>query len=153
VKFRLAPAVRVIGPVVVPLGLLVTAFSAKVGVAVLVVGAVGLLALIPMVEVTERSVRYRGLLGGVEIDLDEITDVRLRRVALGPPRPPRPSGRGLRVGPLAHKPIRLRIVGADETIQLTVGLWHRWSDLVLRVFTVTGMEPDARTAARLERYG
>jgi hypothetical protein len=153
VKFRLRPAVRFAGPVLVLLGLLVTAVSVTGGLAVVIVGGAALAGLVPMLEVTDQGVRYRGLVGGLEVDLDEITDVRLRRVALGPPRPPRPSGRGLLGGPFARKPIRLRIVGGEETIQLTVGLWHRWPDLVVRVLEVTGIEPDSRTAGRLERYG
>jgi hypothetical protein len=150
VRFRLRPALRVAGPVVVLLGLAAVAVSVPLGIAVLVLGAAASVALVPMVEVTERAVRYRGLLGTVVIAVPDVLDVRLRRVAAGPPRPP---GRSFRVGPFSSRPIRLRVVAGEETLQLTVAWWGRWPDLVVRLLTVSGIEPDVRTVGRLERYG
>ena len=149
-RFRLRPALRFVGPVLVVLGLAAVAVSPPLGIAVLVVGAAALAALVPMVEVTESAVRYRGLLGTVVLVVPEITEVRLRRVPLGGPRPPRRAGRP---GPLSKGPIRLRVVAGEETLQLTVAYWSRWADLVEQALTVTGIEPDVRTVGRIQRYG
>lgn len=134
----------------VVVGLAGVAINPLVGIAVLVVGAVALVGLLPMVEVTETAVRYRGLLGTVVLAVPEITEARLRRVPFGGPRPP---GRRVRLGRLSTRPIRLRLAAGEETLQLTVAYWRDWSDLVERVLSVTGIEADVRTAGRIERYG
>lgn len=149
-RFRVRPTLRFVGPVLVVLGLAAVAVSPPLGIAVLVVGAVASAALVPMVEITESAVRYRGLLGTVVLVVPEITEVRLRRVAVGGPRPP---GRSLHLGPLSSRPIRLRVVAGEETLQLTVAYWSHWADLVEQALTVTGIEPDVRTVGRIQRYG
>ena len=145
--------IRFAGPVLVLLGLAAVAVSPPVGIAVLVVGASASVTLVPMVEVTEQAIRYRAVLGSVVLAVPDVLDVRLRRVALGPPRPPRPSGRAPGTGPFSHRPIRLRVVAGDDSIQLTVVWWSHWPDLVVRALEVSGIEPDVRTVGRLERYG
>lgn len=150
VRFRPRPALRFVGPVLVLLGLAAVAVSPPVGLAVLVVGAIAATALVPMVEVTETAVRFRGLFGTVVLAVPQITEVRLRRVPLGGPRPPRRAGRP---GRLSIRPIRLRVVAGEETLQLTVACWRHWADLVERILIVTGIEADVRTLGRIERYG
>ena len=90
------------------------------------------------------------LFGTVVLAVPQITEVRLRRVPLGGPRPPRRAGRP---GRLSIRPIRLRVVAGEETLQLTVACWRHWADLVERILIVTGIEADVRTLGRIERYG
>ena len=68
----------------------------------------------------------------------------------GPPRPPH---RSYRIGRFSTTPIRLRIIGDDEMIQLTAALWANWPALVRVVLTLPGVESDSRTRGRLDRYG
>ena len=72
------------------------------------------------------------------------------RVPFGPPRPPH---RSYRVGRFSTTPIRLRIVGDDEMIQLTTVVWDSWPALVRVLLTLPDVQSDSRTRGRLDRYG
>ena len=62
--------------------------------------------------------------------------MRLRRVPFGPPRPPH---RSYRFGRFSTTPIRLRIIGDEEMIQLTAVLWANWPALVRVVLSLPGV--------------
>jgi hypothetical protein len=113
-------------------------------------GAVVALSWLPKVEVGDDLVRARGLAGTTVIPFAEIREVRLRRVPFGPPRPPH---RSYRIGPLSTTPIRLRIIGAEDMVQLTAVLWANWPALVRVMLTLPGVQSDSRTRGRLDRYG
>jgi len=150
VIFRPRAALLVAGPVLVLAGIALLAAVSPVGVAVAVVGAACLPALRCKVEVGDDVVVGRGLVGSTVIPFDQVREIRLRRVPFGPPRPPH---RSYRIGPFSTTPIRLRIVGNDDMIQLTAVLWANWPALVRVVLGIPGVESDARTRGRLDRYG
>jgi hypothetical protein len=117
---------------------------------VAVLGVLVSLSWLPKVEVGNEVVRARGLVGTTFIPYVDVREVRLRRVPFGPPRPPH---RSYRIGPFSTTPIRLRIIGDEEMIQLTAVLWSDWPTLVRVMLTVPGVHSDTRTRSRLDRYG
>jgi len=150
VTYRPRLALRLAAPVMIVLGLAAVAVSPPLGIFGLLVGAVLAVAWIPRVEIGESSVRFRGVARTITIAAADVSEIRLRRVPFGPPRPPH---RSIRVGPFSSTPIRLRVIGGDEMIQLTVVAWERWPTLVRQLLTLPGIEIDPRTVGRLERYG
>jgi hypothetical protein len=102
------------------------------------------------VEVGDDVVRARGIVGTTVIPYGDVREVRLRRVPLGPPRPPH---RSYRIGRFSTTPIRLRIIGDDDMIQLTAVLWASWPALVRVMLTLPDVQSDSRTRGRLDRYG
>jgi hypothetical protein len=152
VIFRPRAALLVAGPLLVLAGIALGAAAAApvVGAAVAVLGVVCLPAWRCRVEVGNDVVLARGFVGSTEIPFATVREVRLRRVPFGPPRPPH---RSYRIGPFSTTPIRLRIVGDDDMIQLTAALWASWPALVRVVLSIPGVEADSRTRGRLDRYG
>jgi len=150
VIFRPRVLFLVLGPLVLLGGVAIVAAGSAAGVVVAIVGAVVSLSWRPRIEVGDDAVRARALVGTTVIPYDEIREVRLRRVPFGPPRPPH---RSYRIGRFSTTPIRLRIIGVDDMIQLTVGLWSDWPALVRVVLSLPGVESDSRTRGRLDRYG
>jgi hypothetical protein len=88
--------------------------------------------------------------GTTVIAYADVHEIRLRRVPFGPPRPPH---RSYRIGPFSTTPIRLRIIGDEDMIQLTAVVWANWPTLVRVLLTVPGVQSDTRTRSRLDRYG
>jgi hypothetical protein len=151
VIFRPRAALLVAGPLLVLAGVALGAVvSTVVGVAVGALGVLCLPAWRYRIEVGNDVVLARGFVGATEIPFGEIREVRLRRVPFGPPRPPH---RSYRIGPFSTTPIRLRIIGDDDMIQLTAALWASWPALVRVVLSIPGVESDSRTRGRLDRYG
>ena len=150
VIFRPRVALLVSGPLLLVGGVAIVVAGSMLGVAVAVLGAIVTLAWLPKVEVGNDIVRARGLVGTTIIPFSEVREVRLRRVPFGPPRPPH---RSYRIGRLSTTPIRLRIIGDDDMIQLTAALWASWPALVRVVLNLPGVESDSRTRGRLDRYG
>jgi hypothetical protein len=150
VIFRPRVIFLVLGPLLLVGGVAIVAAGTVAGVAVAVVGATMSLSWRLRIEVGDDIVRSRGLLDTTVIPYDEIREVRLRRVPFGPPRPPH---RSYRIGRFSTTPIRLRIIGADDMIQLTAVLWANWPALVRVVLVLPGVESDTRTRGRLDRYG
>ncbi len=150
VIFRPRVALRVAGPLVVIAGVALLVTGSIVGAAVVVLGVLVSLSWLPKVEVGDEVVRARGLVGTTVIPYADVREVRLRRVPFGPPRPPH---RSYRVGRFSTTPIRLRIVGDDEMIQLTTVVWDSWPALVRVLLTLPDVQSDSRTRGRLDRYG
>ena len=149
--FRPRAALLVAGPVLVLAGVaLALAVSSVVGVGVTVLGVLCLPAWRYRIEVGNDVIVARGFVGATEIPFGDVREVRLRRVPFGPPRPPH---RSYRIGRFSTTPIRLRIIGADDMIQLTAALWASWPALVRVVLNLPGVESDSRTRGRLDRYG
>jgi hypothetical protein len=151
VIFRPRRALRIVGPLLLLAGVGLVATGVLAGAVLAVVGLLVSLSWLPRVEIGNEVVRARGLVGTTVIRFDDVREVRLRRVPFGPPRPPH---RSYRVGRFSTTPIRLRIIGADDDmVQLTAALWSNWPALVRVVLTIPGVESDARTRGRLDRYG
>jgi hypothetical protein len=150
VVFRPRAALLAGGPLLLLAGIALAVAVAPAGAAVAVVGAVVSLSWLPKVEVGNDVVRARGVVGTTVIPYGELREVGLRRVPFGPPRPPH---RSYRIGRVSTTPIRLRIVGADEMIQLTAALWANWPTLVRVMLSLPGVQSDSRTRGRLDRYG
>jgi hypothetical protein len=150
VIFRPRVTLLVAGPLVLLAGAVLVVAHVLAGAALVVLGVVLALAWLPKVEVGPDAIRARGLAGMTVIPLDRIREVRLRRVPFGRPRPPH---RSYRIGRLSTTPIRLRIVGDEEMIQLTAVLWGDWPALVRVVLQLPGVQSDSRTRGRLDRYG
>jgi hypothetical protein len=148
--FRPRLALRLAGPAVVALGLGAIGLNLVLGVVVMLAGALLCVAWVPKVDCTRSFVRYRGPLETMTLAFADVSEVRLRRVPFGRPRPP---GRTLRFGRFSTIPIRLRVVAGEEMIQLTVVFWGDWGDLVRAMLAIPGIESDARTRGRLDRYG
>jgi len=150
VIFRPRVALLVSGPLLLVGGVAIVVAGSILGVAVAVLGAIVTLAWLPKVAEGADVVRARGLVGTTTIPFSEVREVRLRRVPFGPPRPPH---RSYRIGRLSTTPIRLRIIGDDDMIQLTAALWASWPALVRVMLTVPHVQSDSRTRGRLDRYG
>jgi hypothetical protein len=150
VIFRPRVVFLVLGPLLLLGGVAVVASGTVIGVALVIVGLALLAAWRPRIEVGHDVVRARGLVGTTVIRCDDIHEVRLRRVPFGPPRPPH---RSYRIGRFSTTPIRLRIVGGEDMIQLTAALWSDWPALVRVVLALPGVQSDSRTRGRLDRYG
>jgi hypothetical protein len=150
VVFRPRAGLLVAGPLLVIAGAALVIAVSPVGAVVAVVGVLCLPAWRYRIEVGNDVVLARGFVGATEIRFDDVREVRLRRVPFGPPRPPH---RSYRIGRFSTTPIRLRIIGADEMIQLTAALWANWPALVRVVLSIPGVESDSRTRGRLDRYG
>jgi hypothetical protein len=150
VVFRPRVALLLGGPLLLVVGAATIVAGSPVGAAFLVLGALMSLSWIPKVEVGGDAVRARGLVGTVEIPSDAVREVGLRRVPYGPARPPR---RSYRIGRFSTTPIRLRVVGDDDTIQLTAAAWADWPTLVRTLLALPGVHTDSRTRGRLDRYG
>jgi hypothetical protein len=151
VIFRPRVAFLIGGPLMLLGGVAVLVLgSPPAGVVLVALGAVVALSWLPKVEVGDDLVRARGLVGSTVIPYADIHEVRLRRVPFGPPRPPH---RSYRIGRFSTTPIRLRIIGSDEMIQLTAVLWGNWPALVRVMLTLPGVQSDSRTRGRLDRYG
>ena len=150
VIFRPRLALRIVGPIILLGGLGVLAAGSLAGASAALLGAIVSLAWLPRVEVGADAVRARGLVGTTVIKVDGVREIRLRRVPFGPPRPPH---RSYRIGRFSTTPIRLRIIGDEDMIQLTAVLWDNWPALVRVMLTLPGVESDARTRGRLDRYG
>jgi hypothetical protein len=150
VIFRPRAVLLFAGPCLLLVGIGLLVAVSPVGAPLAVAGALATLSWRYKVEVGNDIVRARGLAGMTEIAYDEVREVRLRRVPFGPPRPPH---RSYRIGRLSTTPIRLRIIGDDDMIQLTAALWSNWPTLVRVVLEVPGVESDSRTRSRLDRYG
>ena len=150
VVFRPRVVFLILGPLLLLAGAAVVATGSVAGVALVLVGAALTSSWRPKIEVGNDVVRARGFVGTTVIRYDDIREVRLRRVPFGPPRPPH---RSYRIGRLSTTPIRLRIVGGDDMIQLTAALWADWPALVRVMLAVPGVQSDSRTRGRLDRYG
>jgi hypothetical protein len=150
VVFRPRLVLLVVGPLVLLAGVAILASGSIVGVPLVAVGLLVSLAWLPKVEVGNDVVRARGLVGTTEIPYDDVREVRLRRVPFGPPRPPH---RSYRIGRFSTTPIRLRIIGGEDMIQLTAVMWADWPALVRVVLGLPGVQSDSRTRGRLDRYG
>jgi hypothetical protein len=150
VIFRPRLALRLTGPIVAAAGIALMAVGALPGVVLVLVGVAFGAAWVPRVEVGPDVVSARGLTRTTVIPITSVREIRLRRVPFGPPRPPH---RSYRFGRFSTTPIRLRIVGDEDMIQLTVALWDHWPALVRIFLTVPGVESDTRTRSRLDRYG
>jgi hypothetical protein len=150
VVFRPRVVFLVLGPILLLGGIALVAVGSTLGIVVAAVGAIVSLSWRPRVEVGNDVVRARALVGTTVIPYDEIHEVRLRRVPFGPPRPPH---RSYRIGHFSTTPIRLRIIGDDDMIQLTAALWSNWPALVRVVLALPGVASDPRTRGRLDRYG
>ena len=138
------------GPLLVVAGVAIFAAGSNAGAAVGLLGVLVSLSWLPRVEVGDDVVRARGIVGTTVIPYAEIREVRLRRVPFGPPRPPH---RSYRIGRFSTTPIRLRIIGDDEMVQLTTVLWAGWPALVRVMLTLPDVQSDSRTRGRLDRYG
>jgi len=150
VVFRPRAVLRLGGPLLLVAGIVLAVSVAPVAAALAAIGAVISLSWLPKVEIGNDVVRGRGLVGTTVIPYDEVREIRLRRVPFGPPRPPH---RSYRFGRLSTTPIRLRIIGDEEMIQLTAALWADWPALVRVMLSLPDVESDARTRGRLDRYG
>jgi hypothetical protein len=150
VIFRPRLALRLAGPIVVVAGLALVATGAVAGIVVVLLGLAISVVWLLRVEVGPDTVSARGVTGTIVIPIAAVREVRLRRVPFGPPRPPH---RSYRIGRLSTTPIRLRLVAEGEMIQLTVAMWDHWPALVRIFLNVPGVESDARTRGRLDRYG
>jgi hypothetical protein len=150
VVFRPRAGILIAGPLLLAAGIVVLVAASPIGVAIALVGAMLTFAWLPKVEVGDDVVRARGLVGSIVIPYDEVREVSLRRVPFGPPRPPH---RSYRIGPFSTTPIRLRIIGDEEMIQLTAAVWADWPALVRVVLGLPGVRSDSRTRGRLDRYG
>jgi len=150
VFFRPRAGLRVAGPVLLLVGVALVAAVSPVGAVIAIAGVLCLPAWRYRVEVGNDVLVARGFVGATEIPFDGIREIRLRRVPFGPPRPPH---RSYRIGRFSTTPIRLRIIGDDDMIQLTAALWANWPALVRVVLGIPGVESDSRTRGRLDRYG
>jgi hypothetical protein len=150
VIFRPRVALLIAGPLLLAAGGAILAAGSIAGSALVVLGVLISLSWLPKVEVGDDVVRARGIVGTTVIPYADVREVRLRRVPLGPPRPPH---RSYRIGRLSTTPIRLRIIGDDDMIQLTAVLWASWPALVRVMLTLPEVQSDSRTRGRLDRYG
>ena len=148
--FRPRLALRVSGLLILLGGAAIVGLGSLAGIPVLLLGLILSLSWLPKVEVGDEIVRARGLVGTTVIADADVREVRLRRVPFGPPRPPH---RSYRIGRFSTTPIRLRIIGDEDMIQLTAVLWANWPALVRVMLTLPGVQSDARTRSRLDRYG
>lgn len=150
VIFRPHVALRIGGPLLLLAGVAVLVVGSAVGALLVALGAVVALSWLPKVEVGDDVVRARGLIGTTVIPYADIREVSLRRVPFGPPRPPH---RSYRIGRFSTTPIRLRIIGDEDLIQLTTVVWANWPALVRVMLTLPGVQSDSRSRGRLDRYG
>jgi hypothetical protein len=150
VIFRLRVSLLVTGPILLVTGIAIMLAGSAAGVVVVGLGVIVSLSWLPKVEVGDGVVRARGVIGTTIIPFEDMREVALRRVPFGPPRPPHHS---YRFGRVSTTPIRLRIIGADDLVQLTVALWADWPALVRVLLALPGVQSDSRTRGRLDRYG
>ena len=118
------------------------------------IAALGLgvcLTWVPRLELDAHQLRVRRLRGSVTVPIDDIDEVRLRRVPIGRLRP---VHRSYRIGRFCTTPLRLRVMHAQEPlVQLTVVAWARWPVLVRYLLSRPDVASDSRTRGRLDRYG
>lgn len=143
--------VRIVGPILIVLGLAGFAAGFPAAMLLALVGFTALVAWVPRVSVDDRELRIRGVVRTKRIPLAAIDEVRLRRVPIGPKRP---SRRNFRFGRFCSIPLRLRVMKNEETLsQITVVFWEGWPKLARYLLSIPAIQSDGRTRGRLDRYG
>lgn len=142
---------RLLGPLLIAGGAGGVAVGVMPAFVLVGVGAAVLLAWFPSVQVDDRAIRFRRLMGTETIPLGAIDEVRLRRVQIGPKRQ---LQRNFRIGRFCSTPLRLRVMQNDVTLaQITVVCWEGWPRLARYLLSIPSITSESRTRGRLDRYG
>lgn len=142
---------RLLGPLLIAGGGVGVAARVIPALVLVGVGAVALLAWLPSVQVDDRAIRFRRLMGTETIPLAAIDEIRLRRVQIGPKRQ---LQRNFRIGRFCSTPLRMRVMQNDVTLaQITVVCWEGWPRLARYLLSIPSINSESRTRGRLDRYG
>ncbi len=141
---------RVLGPVLVTVGLLGAAAGVLPALVLAVIGIALLATWFPQITVNDHEIVIRRVISREVVRFDAMDEVRLRRVPFGPKHALR---RTYRFGRFSTTPIRLRLMRNDDTIaQVTVVFWEGWPGLVRYLLSIPTITSDSRTRGRLDRY-